>query len=529
MKKFGRISAVAGLIILLSVPLTLFLDDWRLGLVAVVKIVLGALALLLWPLLDAAGMVAAVRRRSFFFSMIDLLSALLALGAVVIVNCLAYSFPWRVDLTRNKVFSLSDQTRALISGLDDDLELLAFYGPDEPEYRPLDECFDRYRRLSDHFSARLIDPVRRQDLVKRYKVSAGGPRLVLLYRNRRARARIARRLRGCPEQAIANAILSLTSRNRRPPICFLYGHGESGGRAGQGAEARSLFTRDLEDGGFQTRDISLLELGGVPSECRVLVIAGPERDISMSEQKSIDNYLDSGGRLLAFLGAADSRSLDALLAGYDLQLDRDTVVSGGRSPVLVASDPASYQWAHPVFKRLLAGTAAGVRRLQAVLPLARSVRRLSDANPQRPVVELFSSSRRAWGETDKPAVGDKHTFDAEHDLPGPVPLAVALDSPAVVKGAVKPAGPRMIVFGSSLMLDDSAYRLFPLNRDLIVASLNWLSGDDGKIVIRPRYREATLLKLDQSQLELIAVVSTDLLPLLILVFGFCIWLARRWS
>jgi len=528
-KKLGRIAGIAGLVALLSVPLTLFLWDWHIGWVAIAKLIFGTLAILFWLFSDPAGVLSAVKGRALFFGLFDVLFAVMALAAVVIVNYLAHSFPWRVDLSTEKIFSLSDQTRKVLAGLDADLEVLAFYGSREPEYAPLADCLDRYRQAGDRFSAQFVDPIRRQDLVERYKVSGAGPRLVFLYRNRQARARIDGNERGCPEQAITNAIMSLTSRAEQREICFLTGHGESGNRAGQGGKSRSRFAGDLQSEGYRTTEISLLEMCAVPSSCRVLVIAGPDRDIHPSEAEAIGDYLDGGGRLLAFLGAADSRSLDSLFAKFGVILGKDTVVSGGRSPVLVASDPKSYHPAHPVFRRLLAGNAAALRRLQAVFPLARSVRRSPGAPRKLLVVDLIASGPGAWGETDKLAVREKHTFDADRDLAGPVPLAVSVDTRSVDGSTDKGGGPRMIVFGSSLMLDDSAYRLFPLNRDLIINSLAWLAGDENKIAIHPRFREASLLALDRSQLQLIAIVTTDLLPLLILVLGFAVWRARRWS
>jgi hypothetical protein len=512
------------LVVLLSVPLTLFLWDWHIGWVTIGKLIFGTLAILFWMFSDPAGVLSALRRRAVFFGLLEVVFTIMALAGVVIVNYLAHAFPWRVDLSRQQVFSLSEQTRRVVANLDADVEVLAFYGPREPEYVSLDDCLDLYSQLSDRFSARLIDPIRRQDLVERYMIRDGGPRLIVRSRSRRARAKIERNVHGCPEQAITNAVMSVTATGERQEICFLTGHGEYGIHGRQDGKSCSRFAGDLRDDGYRTTEISLLELDAMPSPCKVLIIAGPERDLLPSELEIIGSYLDSGGRLLSFLGAADSLSMDALLSGYGVILDKDTVVSGGHSPVLVASDPRSYPRAHPVFKRLAAGGASGLRRLQAVFPLARSIRRNPDPPRNLVVVELASSGPGAWGEADKLAIRENHAFDAGRDLQGPLSLAVSVDARAGQRN-----GPRMIVFGSSLMLDDSAYRLFPLNRDLIISSLAWLAGDENKIAIHPRFREASLLALDRSQLQLLAIFTTDLLPLLILILGFTIWRVRRWS
>ncbi len=60
-------------------------------------------------------------------------------------------------------------------------------------------------------------------------------------------------------------------------------------------------------------------------------------------------------------------------------------------------------------------------------------------------------------------------------------------------------------------------------------TLAWLTREDRKITIRPRFRAASLLRLDESQRKFITFFASDLLPLLILAAGITIWQMRRWS
>ena len=143
------------------------------------------------------------------------------------------------------------------------------------------------------------------------------------------------------------------------------------------------------------------------------------------------------------------------------------------------------------------------------------------------VTELAMSSAEAWAESDDLHKAATVSFDPDKDRRGPVPLAAvaqAKDSAADGRRDL-----RLAVFGSSSFPTDRAYRIYPFNRNLTMNTLAWLTSEEKKITIRPRFRAASLLRLDESQLKFITFFSSDILPLLILALGITIWQVRRWS
>jgi len=515
---------------LLSVPLTLFLWDWKITWVAIGKLVFGILAIGFWLSTNYGKIRQTFQGRSAFYTGFAALYAVIAVVAVVVVNYICYKYPYRIDLTKEKIHTLSDQSLQVLNRLESDVEVIAFYGSKEREYGPIRSYLERYRQASGRFIYEFADPVARQDLVERYKIHQGGPRIIISYEGKQERVRLGRGEQSGPEEAITAALLKATAKGARERICFVTGHAEKALAGDDSKTVISLFVRDMLGEGFDHDTISLLELARVPATCQAVVLVGPKEDLAEGEQALLKEFLQKGGRLLAFLGAMDSSSLNSLFKSYGIEIGNNTVIyPKGQRPLYAVSDPRRYPKKHPIFTRFFKSGMVVLQQLQAVFPLARSVSAAADIPQELQATNLVLSTARSWGETDKIADGAQVVFSKETDTPGPVPMAVVVELKVKSAAGKSPGGGRIAVFGSSLMVTDSAYRVFPFNRNLIMNTLAWLTHAEKKITIRPRFREASLLKLSQSQMKFITFFSTDILPLLILGLGITIWQIRRWS
>jgi len=114
----------------------------------------------------------------------------------------------------------------------------------------------------------------------------------------------------------------------------------------------------------------------------------------------------------------------------------------------------------------------------------------------------------------------------EGDVPGPVPVAVAVTKKTVVVPDKVSDEARLVVIGDSTFASNRFKRTGG-NADLFAHALSWLSGEEGKIAIRPRRRGANHLPLNEAQQYGIVFFSVNLLPLLIVSVGFSVWALRR--
>ena len=528
MSRFGRVLGICGFVALLSVPLTLFLWDWALTWVAIAKIVFGVLAMLFSFLTNREGLREGFEGRPVFYGILNGLIVGVAFFVVVAANYMAYQHPAFLDLTANKIHSLSDQTVKLLDELDAPVQAKLFYGSKEPEYEVLRGYLDRYRVHSDLFSYEFIDPVVHLDLVERYKIKPNGPRILLVSGSKEERLKPGKPRFSGVEEALTTGLLALTRKGLEENLCFLTGHGEMSLEQGDPQRSMGLLARDLASEGYRTETLSLLENKQVPANCRAVVVAGAGRAVTVEELAAIKTFLGGGGELMVFVGAQDSPSLGPWLADLGFVLGMDAVVNPkARSPLNAVTDPSRYPRQHPIFARFFSGGMVKLRGLQAVFPLARS---LSPAKGAAEVQVLASTGPSAWAERGTLEGVEQLSFDPEKDGKGPISLAAVTERPAsgAAEGSTA-ASSRLVVFGSSLMVADQSYRVYPFNRDLVMNSLAWLLQEESKISIRPRYRAASLLRLDEGQLKFITFFSSDILPLLILALGISIWQVRKWA
>jgi hypothetical protein len=183
----SRVLGVLGLVLLLSSGVTVLFGNAQL---VAGKAVLGLAAIGAGFALGEAG---GVRRfftgRAAHYGFFTAVSALLVVALLGVANWAAYKRPRTWDLTRNRIFTLQDDTVRTLAALKDDVQVLAFYGQADSGYPQAQDLLRRYADRSPRFRYRFVDPYKSPEEVKRYAITEGGPRIVLLGGKEEARAR----------------------------------------------------------------------------------------------------------------------------------------------------------------------------------------------------------------------------------------------------------------------------------------------------------------------------------------------------
>jgi ABC-type uncharacterized transport system involved in gliding motility auxiliary subunit len=518
--KTGRILGIAGIVSLISIPLTLFIWNWYFTWVVFFKLAFGVFAVAIWFWTNLSGIKQSLRGQHTFFRGFNILFGLMALAAVIMINAICLYFPVYKDLTNRQIFSLSDQTKSTLNNLTDKVRLQAFYSAQDKEYNILSDYFQRYRSISDNFEYEFFDPIVHQELVESYKIHKGGPRIIVTSQNREERVKINNLTE--VEQVITTALYKAAFEGEKKKLCLLYGHAEKSLNGNDPRLTISHWAKDLAAEGYLSDTISLLEQNSVPQACQLLIVTGPKSDLTQDELSNIDSYLQNGGRLLVFLGSGDSSSLSPLLQNYGIEIGDNTVVyPKSNRPFEVVTDPLRYPNQHPIFAKFFKAGTIVLNQLQAVFPLARSVTKTAQTPSAWTTTELAYTPETTWAETGKIEPDTNLVFDRDQDIPGPISIAATTEN--------KHSGSRIAVLGSSLMVTDSAYRIFPFNRNLTMNTIAWLVQEDNRISIRPRFRAASLLQLNHFQMVVVSFLAMDVLPLLILTIGLAIWQLRKWS
>ena len=144
-------------------------------------------------------------------------SVLVVLGILVAVNYLSTRRNHRWDLTANKQFSLSDQSRQLLEKLDQPVKATVF--AKDAEFDSFRDRLDGYEYAGKgKFTTQYVNPDKDPVRAQQNQVQAYGT-VVFAYKDR------TERVVGSDEQQLTNALIKVMSGEQRK-VYFLEGHGE---------------------------------------------------------------------------------------------------------------------------------------------------------------------------------------------------------------------------------------------------------------------------------------------------------------
>lgn len=446
------------------------------------------------------------------------LFTLAVLAAVVLLQALVVNNDVSADLTKDKAYTLSDESVKLVKGLDQKVQVYAFYGDDSRG--AMEDLLKRFKKVNPaKFDFEFVNPNRKPLLAQEYGVRSVGTTVVVAGDKKES-------FPGTKEEDLLNALVKV-SAGAKKEIYFLAGHQEASPDDGQPGGASGL-KQGLESATFGSHVLNLgtLAKAEVPEDASALIIAGPRTDLMAPELDALTRYLGRGGRVMA---AVDPRTpvpaFKAWLAKAGVVLDEDVVIDmnpfnqlfGGSplAPVVQNFDPS-----HVATKDLVA------QQGQAIFPQTRTVG-LGKLGEGATGTVLAHSLQTAFGWTGS---GSRAPSKAgPGDKKGPLDLMVALEAPLKDFGG-DPAAPadkraRLVVLGTSVLLSNRAVSAFN-NQDLVVNSLRWLADDEKRISLAPKPANSQPLLLDRARLAMIWW-TVILLSLGSLAVGAMVTLKRR--
>ncbi|NOT58727.1 MAG: GldG family protein [Acidobacteria bacterium] len=476
---------------------------WNAGFVAV-----GAALFIAGLVMNGSALLGFFTGRSGKLGTNTAVLSLAVIGLLVIANLLGYRHHKRIDLTEEKLYSLSDQTRNVVAKLPKDVKVIKF---DKQENPGLKDLMAEYKGAGNRISYEFVDPESKPEIAKQYKVTKFGETVVA------AGDRIEKiEATAVTEQELTNAILKITT-DKLKTICFTEGHSERGLTDG-GAEGFANAEKKLKAENYETKAVNLAAgAGQIPAECSVLVVAGPKTALLAPEVSNIGKYLDGGGKvMLAFDPDTDPQAND-LLSKWNVELGNNTVLDVSAAGQLFGGGPMAPLvmnfGSHPITDKF--------GRSMTIFPLAREVKVGKASNTGVTTASLLTTSEQSWGETEIKAGVAPEYKDGTGDTKGPLTLAVAASKNL---GENKEA--RLLVYGDSDFASNRALG-FQKNTDLFLNSVNWLAQDESLISIRPKATTNRSVTMSESQQRLFFWLCVAFLPLVVMATGVYVWWRRR--
>ncbi len=449
-------------------------------------------------------------------------TTIILLAIIIISNLMLTKLDIKFDLTKNKIYSLTEDTNKLLKGLTSDINIITVMETGNKN-SDIEEILSKYKSTSDKIKIKNVDPVVSPAAVKQYskdgsEISSGsvivdsGNRFKVinqydLYEIDYSTGQI----KGIKaEQKLTSAIEYVTTDNL-PKAYILSGHNEP--------ELPSEIQDALSNENYEIVDLDLFN----GEEWKygkddVLIVNSPQRDLSSDELGILQNYLSDGGKTFMAMGYVNETlpNFSTLLAHYGISIDNRLVIEGDNSMVYkLPSNIIPDYGNHSIVSPLITSG------LPVLSPTSQYIKTEDLTRSSLNIESLLTTSNSAYAKSGL----EINTFEKEAgDVDGPFNLAVAVTEK--IENSDKLT--ELVVVSSSDILDSQSISLTKGgNLDFFMNSIGWLSQREDKITIRAKDISPDIITVNQGQVYTLALLSMFIIPTIIIASGAIVWYKRR--
>ncbi|MFA9379920.1 MAG: Gldg family protein [Acetanaerobacterium sp.] len=469
-------------------------------------------------------------------------ATLIAVGfvaAVVILNVIASvlvdRYPLTIDMTKEGIFGLSDQTVNYIKELDQDVDIIVL--SNKEDYLNSGDYFaqaitvlDNYQKYSDHIKIQYLDILKDPAIVSQYpelQLTSGD---ILIKTDKRSKKLATSDLFNTEmdynyyqevitsskaEQVVSSSIEYVTA-DQTILVSLITGHDEieSTGLA----SILSLNNYDTVSQRILSEDIN--------PDAQFIVVNSPKRDYTPEEIKRLDTFLDNGGNygktLLYFAGDDQPAlpNLEAFLQEWGIAVGEGTVYETDTNLLASATNPfyAFVNFQGDDYTERLSG-----RDLNVLMPYGRPLSTIFEAKGNISTETLLSYSDASYL---YPADPEEGYAPSTNDEKGP--FGALIRGEKTRYDGTTPLTSRVFVFASSMAVDEDFTSITVVgNGEYAVSLLNTVSEKKSGLNIVSKTVGASQISVTAAQGITLGLVFMILLPLAVLVFGIVVWMKRR--
>jgi len=486
---------------------------------------------------------------------------LLAAAIIILVNLIGLNVFGRLDLTDDRVYSLSAASKEIVENLEDPVAITAFFSADLPAQfasnrRFLKDKLDDYRAYGgQNVQYQFVDPGEDEELrgeagqlgippIQIQVIESDNVQLknaymgvAIEYENSRETIPVIEDLSSL-EYDLTSAIRRLT-RDEKPIAGFWTDHGEPNPMEDMPTLQQNLSTN------YDVQIVTDADLQGSTSP-DVLLIVAPTDTIPDSHLQALDKYIMDGGRVgfllnrvAANLQAGQASELDIgigpLLANYGIVLSPNLIMDEESSVVTVQQRQGffniSQQMQYPLFPVASRFNSDNqmVSRLQNLMFYFVSSVDTSATVPNGVVREsLIYSSPQSGVQQGFFMLQPTQTSATLSG--GPYVLGAAFTGafPSAYTPGRTSVPTRLVVVGDGDFVNESILPPNGGNAQFGLNLVDWLAQDDALLSIRSKSIAPRTLRDISEGMRPVIKYTNMIGPLLIVVlFGFARWRRRR--
>lgn len=443
---------------------------------------------------------------------------------VVLLNVLVNELPPKYtvfDVTSNKLYSLTDETRDMILALDEDINIYVLVNEEQADSL-LDTTLQNYAGLNSHIKVSYVDPAINPKFFTQYTSSSVTYNSVIVEGSKRSKvidyssiyeteidySTYSSNVTGYDGEGQLTSAISYVTTDDMPKIYLLEGHGET--------SLDSPFLSAIEKENVDYETINLVNYDNVPDDAQCVIINSPTEDLSEDDTEKMLNYMNNGGDVLLISSytGKELTNFCNLLEFYGVSVSQGLIIEAdknyyyGRSPFYLLPDITYDSITASAYD---SGSYVFVPEAQGLT---------TSEKDDTEVTTLLTTSDNSYVRND-PA-GSTSYDKKEGDVDGP--FAVGLKCVKTV-GEEKSTA---IIYSSKYLFTESADSIVAgTNSKLFSGSLGNLVEHESNVSIPVKNYELSYLVLTENNIILISLITVIVIPFAFLISGFIVWFRRR--
>ncbi len=425
------------------------------------------------------------------------------------------------DLTENRLYALTDETKAFLSGLSEDITIyvLAEEGAGDADFS---KTLERMADQSGHIKIKYVSPAKNPNFYQNYTDTQPSTGSLIVEGEKRSTvvdysdiytyemdySTYSYQTTGYDGEGRTVSAIAYVTTEDMPVFYVIGGHGELE------LEEKFVNTITKENASYET--LMLYSVDEIPEDAQGVILNAPTSDYSKEDAEKVIDYLKKGGNALIVSTMTDGEmtNFKSILGFYGITEVDGTIVEQDRNyyyqnPYYLFPEIASAEVTAPLADSLV------------FAPFSKGLSYDGDTMGEVLYTPLLTTSGSAFSKTD---IADNSDFSkGENDVDGPFTVSVEVEK-SLEDGSISHA---YVVGGESLftsLADDMA----PGNNVKLFSSMiSMLADHESSVAIPVKSLSMPNLVFKAQTAYIAAVLCVIVVPLATLAAGLVIWLRRR--
>lgn len=471
------------------------------------------------------GIKKSFQTKQFRSGAYSTLVSVLVIALVIVLNLVVGKLDLSTDMSKGSLFTLSKDTKKILKNNDKDITLY-YMVSDGNENEYIENVLKEYDKIK-HVSMKKIDPVVNPAFASQYDITEDvSSNDVIVVENDSKKAKLVSGsemyysnqnnsssyssssnyyldVEGQVTSAIQNVLAGSETK-----MYVVSGHDE--------LALADTMTKAFEKMNVTTEDLELLTAESIPSDCDILMMNGPVKDITENEKKVLLDYLQAGGNAVINMKYTTEKmpNLEEVLEYYGIQ---------SQQGVICETSGKYYYYPNYIVPELGSGSSDLLSDAQGyfIMPNAIGLNVKSEIRSSLKVQQLLTSSDGSYLKVD-PSTGSSEKENG--DVDGPFSVGIS-----AVESLDNDKETKLVVYASADSFDDSYVSTSQLeNGTLLKSAVNsMLTQDVEKVAIDAKSMDYSYVNMTPAAQLVWAAVLIIVLPLACLIAGFVIWMMRR--